>query len=180
MNKFISSTIFSAVVASLLLLAGSGDLFAQSAGQRAHGPGDRMHRPPSVDQVFAKDDKDGDGLISKDEFGGPVEHFPHLDADGDGYLTREEVAGGTGGQGRNQGSPPPPGKTLEEHFAQSDTDGDGVLSAEEFTGPPDHFSLIDVNEDGVLTKEELAGARDRIPPPRRAHTPRRTNGTANQ
>ncbi len=178
MNRLINPVLISMIVALLLFLAGSGDLYAQGHGQRAQQPGPGMHRPPSVDQIFAKDDTDGDNLISRDEFGGPAEHFSHFDTDDDGYLSREEVTASlkhpprNGGQGRNPGSPPPPVESFEEYFARSDIDGDGVLNAEEFTGPPDHFALIDTDQDGVLTEEELADARDRITAARNATPPR--------
>lgn len=186
MNRVISTTIISAAVAVLLLWTGSNDLYAQGRKQAGSGPNPEMHRPPSVDQVFAKDDKNGDGQISKDEFGGPAEHFSLFDADGDGFLTREEVTVSLNnpprprGQGRHPGAPPQHPEHPEEQFTQSDTDGDGVLSAEEFTGPPDHFSLIDTNEDGVLTKEELADARNRKPAAGSAAPPRQAEGNTGQ
>lgn len=173
MNSLINSAILSAIVALLLLLAGSSELYAQDRGQQA-GQGRGMRQPPSVDQVFAREDKDGDGLVSKDEFGGPAEHFSLFDTDGDGYLTREEVTtslqnppprNGGGGQGR--GNDPRSGQNgpPKFDFTQMDTDGDGMLSAEEFIGPEDLFSLIDADQDGALTEEELDNAPSRIPSP---------------
>ncbi len=160
MNKFISLTIISTGAALLFFCVGSSDLMAQGRKQSGPGANKRMHQPPTVDQVFAKDDKDGDSMISKDEFGGPPEHFSHLDTDGDGYLTREEVANAQKNPPRSHGSPPPTAENFKEHFTRTDTDGDGVISTEEFTGPAEHFTLIDADQDGMLTREELAGARD--------------------
>lgn len=184
MNKFTNSVKIGIVAAVLLLGAGSVYLLAQGRGQSS-GPGGEMRQPPSADQIFAREDKDKDGLISKDEFGGPAEHFSHFDTDGNGYLTREEVIAslknppqrnGGGGQGRGnrprsqQNGPP------EQDFSQMDTDGDGVISAEEFTGPADHFSLIDADQDGALTEEELDDARESLPSPGNRNPPRQTAG----
>ncbi len=44
-------------------------------------------------------DRDGDGLVSQDEFDGPAEHFSDFDQDGDGYLSEDEAPKG-----------PPPGR----------------------------------------------------------------------
>lgn len=40
---------------------------------------------------FEKDDVNGDGMVSRDEFSGPEDLFEHLDTDGDGTITREEA-----------------------------------------------------------------------------------------
>jgi Ca2+-binding EF-hand superfamily protein len=52
--------------------------------QRDRGPGDQ----PGA--MFERRDKDGDGRLSLEEFGGSPERFERLDADGDGYVTPEE------------------------------------------------------------------------------------------
>ena len=44
-------------------------------------------------------DADGDGKITKDEYGGPAALWPRLDADEDGVFTREEFAQRAQGQG---------------------------------------------------------------------------------
>ena len=49
-------------------------------------------------------DRDGDGLVSRDEFDGPLEHFEHFDRNGDGAISADEApTGPPPGQG-----PPPP------------------------------------------------------------------------
>lgn len=47
-------------------------------------------RGPTWDAVLARDDKDKDGKVSREEFSGPKELFDRLDANHDGFLTREE------------------------------------------------------------------------------------------
>lgn len=49
----------------------------------------RLHPPHG--NGFERDDVDQDGLVSRDEFGGPDELFDRLDADGDDYITRQEA-----------------------------------------------------------------------------------------
>ena len=48
---------------------------------------------------MAREDRDGDGKVSKDEFRGPAHHFGHLDKNGDGYISEDEAP---------TGPPPPP------------------------------------------------------------------------
>jgi len=55
----------------------------------------------NVPPVFQRNDRDGDGRLSKREFPGPAQVFDRLDADGSGYLTPQEVRrGGPRGGGR--------------------------------------------------------------------------------
>lgn len=46
----------------------------------------------TVDHIINKNDKDGDGKISRSEFGKNTENFNKLDLDADNYLSRFEVA----------------------------------------------------------------------------------------
>ena len=43
------------------------------------------------------DDLDGDGLITREEWGGAASVFAALDSDNDGKVTPEEMAAGLGG-----------------------------------------------------------------------------------
>jgi hypothetical protein len=51
-------------------------------------PGAR--RGPSWEAVLARDDKNHDGKISREEFHGPPQLFDRLDRNHDGFITREE------------------------------------------------------------------------------------------
>ena len=44
-----------------------------------------------VDQIFAKDDLDGDGQLTMDEWSGPEHNFERLDANEDGLLSKQEI-----------------------------------------------------------------------------------------
>jgi hypothetical protein len=51
---------------------------------------DARRRGPAWEAVLARDDKDKDGKVSREEFSGPKQLFDRLDANHDGSLTREE------------------------------------------------------------------------------------------
>ena len=56
----------------------------------ARGSGSRNRKPP-VDE-FKKHDKDHDGLLTVQEFGGDASQFAKLDKNGDGKLDRYEFS----------------------------------------------------------------------------------------
>ena len=49
-----------------------------------------QRRGPAWDAVLARDDKNKDGKVSREEFSGPKELFDRIDANHDGFITREE------------------------------------------------------------------------------------------
>ena len=49
-----------------------------------------QRRGPAWEAVLARDDKNHDGKVSREEFSGPKPLFDHIDADHDGFITREE------------------------------------------------------------------------------------------
>jgi transaldolase len=57
----------------------------------------REHVGSAARRVFSIWDLDGDGLITREEWGGTDEVFRALDRDGDGAITPEEMAAGLGG-----------------------------------------------------------------------------------
>jgi len=72
-----------------------------------HGPNKGGGPGPGGDG-FSRDDKNGDGKVTKEEFSGPPELFAKLDKNNDGVLTRDEATppdrpdanGSNGGPGR--------------------------------------------------------------------------------
>ena len=45
---------------------------------------------PTWEAVTARQDRNKDGKVAKDEFGGPAALFERLDTSRDGFLTRDE------------------------------------------------------------------------------------------
>jgi hypothetical protein len=65
---------------------------------RAEGPPVET-TPQARDPWMRREDRNGDGKVSRDEFGGPPEHFDHFDRNHDGFITEDEAPKG-----------PPPGR----------------------------------------------------------------------
>jgi Ca2+-binding EF-hand superfamily protein len=99
-------------------------------------------------------DKDGDGLISRDEAKAAprlAKHFDEIDTSKDGFLSKDELAAART-------------RMKDAIFARIDTDADGRISREEAARFPRlgrHFDQIDANKDGYLTKDELRAAHSR-------------------
>ncbi len=64
--------------------------------------------PPSAAEFIERLDKDGDGLVSMEEFDGPEEHFTKSDKNEDGYLSEDEAPSGPPPRDDEDGSGPPP------------------------------------------------------------------------
>jgi Ca2+-binding EF-hand superfamily protein len=93
-------------------------------------------------QSTARYDKDGDGLVSKEEFPGPDSMFTKLDTDGDGYLSGDELRGV---------------RERDIMFAKADANSDGKVTLEEFIAyQKQMFSDLDENKDGALSSDEFA------------------------
>jgi Ca2+-binding EF-hand superfamily protein len=107
--------------------------------------------------VMAQDG--GDGKISKDEFQGPENMFARIDANGDGVITQDEIGGmkgrggapGEPGGRRGAGDPEQRWKKMLENW---DANNDGQISKDEFQGPEQVFKILDRDGDGVITEQE--------------------------
>ena len=107
--------------------------------------------PADVSRGFINHwDKNNDGTVSKDEFGGPDEHFSTFDKDGNGSIDSTEAptgppAGfsGSGGTDKKRG-----------FVSRWDTNDDGNVSKEEFGGHSEHFANFDTNADGNIDSTE--------------------------
>jgi Ca2+-binding EF-hand superfamily protein len=114
--------------------------------------------------MFGRVDANGDGFVSKDEFGaGRTAMFAKLDANGDGAVDQPELdkareafhqhmrkPADAAGHARHDGG---------HHggfLKRSDADGDGKVTAQEFTAAGDRmFARLDDNGDGRIAKGEM-------------------------
>jgi Ca2+-binding EF-hand superfamily protein len=134
--------------------------WAEGDGQGAGAGGPPHTGPANLQEHFKQLDKNGNGVIDKDEFKGPAEMFAKIDTDNSGTLTLDEMKAARPKRMENRGN-------LEERFKQMDKNGNGVIDKDEFKGPPERFAKIDTDNSGTLSKEELKAAR----PPFRGHGP---------
>jgi len=119
---------------------------------------ERYAQPPSLEEQFKKADKNGDGKVSRAEYGALLidEMAVYFDGNKDGVIDKEEfVALG--------GSP--------EAFAKMDKNGNGFLTAEEAKQHKEAVELLtvafvgaDTNGDGFVTLEEAKAYRAKARP----------------
>ncbi len=124
-----------------------GLIFASLAGGCATSS-TRYPEPPSLESQFVKADRNGDGRVSREEYGGLLidEMALFFDKDGDGIISREEflAMGGTASD-----------------FAKLDKDKNGKLTAEEVKSNKRAVEILtvafvgaDTNGDGYVTLAE--------------------------
>lgn len=101
--------------------------------------------------TVARLDGDGNGLLSRLEFGGPSEDFDQADSDGDGWLDSDELARALSGLPDWRG----PRWRMRDLLRRYDADDDGVLSIDEFPGNIDLFQDVDTNFDDDVSAKEL-------------------------
>jgi thiol-disulfide isomerase/thioredoxin len=110
-------------------------------------------------------DKDGDGAISRAEFGGKDADFARLDRDRDGVLTAPDF------DFSPHALTPSPGMML---FYAADRDGNGKVGREEFEGV---FRALDSGGLGFLSQDDLRRAFAPSPPrPRPSTAPPSASG----
>jgi len=132
-----------AMAAGLMVcLAGVGA--AQDNAERPRPRGDAAGK--GLDKIFTRLDKNGDGVLTKDELFNPA-RFDALDADKDGKVTQEEFQKGAAGAMREA--------VGTRFMKQLDTNGDGKVSKAEFEAL---FARLDKDGDGQLSQEELSAA----------------------
>jgi Ca2+-binding EF-hand superfamily protein len=154
-------------------------LAAAALGLALAGPARAEDPPPATSRFFETYDRNGDGAVTPEEFGGDPSIFRLLDKDGDGVVTPQDLglpadfrprragAGasaerrGPGGRGGREG----PGRgeerqrELRQRLAGMDRNGDGKVTREEWQGPEEVFARLDRNGDGVIDEADLpAGA----------------------
>ena len=110
------------------------------------------HRKPGA--LLERADKNGDGLIGKDEVPERAwERLGKLDKDGDDAVSKEELAAGRpdgpGGPGRGG-----------EMLKRADKNGDGLISKDEVPERAwERLGKLDKDGDDAVSREELAAGR---------------------
>ncbi len=116
------------------------------------GTGVNAQPHPSPDRVIKHLDKDGDNLVSYEEFEMPRRGREHsklaaADRDGDGNVSREEMEAHIDARAEE----------AMERFELADLNDDGFLTEEEIKRAL--FDTIDSNGDGYIDAVELGDAR---------------------
>jgi Ca2+-binding EF-hand superfamily protein len=115
------------------------------------------------EQTFRERDKNHDGVLTLEEYGGHPGNFAAMDANGDRVLSRDEFVNRY--REGNENAPPavstgplveaPP---LVDVFARMDRNRDNAITRSEWRSDmaPASFARLDRNHDGVVTRDEFA------------------------
>ena len=95
---------------------------------------------------FAGMDRDGNGVITRNEWSGNDTSFANHDWDRNGVLSGDEIRPGAARPGRGND---------DARLHQWDINRDGALSRSEWRGTTEAFNRLDINHDGVLSRSEL-------------------------
>ncbi len=104
-----------------------------------------------AESIVAKDDADGDGVLSLDETPLDEDRFNSIDADGDGYISAAELSADAQ-ENMEQGAPAAAAQGSETQSAAASASGSGGSESEE------EYDEYDLNEDGVVSFDELLQA----------------------
>ena len=113
--------------------------------QRSHADWDRR---------FHGLDRDGNGIVSRQEWNGDDRAFAVHDWNRDGRLSGDELRAGV--------TPPPATRGGDDDrvlFARMDANSDGRVTRNEWTGTARTFDRLDANNDGALSPYEYGVGR---------------------
>lgn len=114
------------------------------------------------ERPFERMDRDGDGMISLEEFRSPrdmqAQRLERADKNGDGEVSQSEIEEARASmEAKAEARMKKRQERRDQFFAESDQDQNGALSAEEIR--QGMFARLDTNGDGLLSKRELAQLR---------------------
>jgi Ca2+-binding EF-hand superfamily protein len=120
-----------------------------------------MAQPTAArEQTFRERDKNGDGVLTAEEYGGHFGNFRALDTNGDHVLSRDEFVNRH--REVNESAPaqpaaPPVAPAAPDNFSQIDRNGDNAITRAEWRADlaPASFARLDRNHDGVITRDEF-------------------------
>lgn len=113
---------------------------------------------------FRNMDRNGDGIVQRDEWDGNRATFDNLDWNRDGVLSGDEVEPG-GRRARRAAEdfdPANPDSWTETSFNQIDRNNDSRITSSEWFHSADYFRRADRNRDGALTMSEFTGVSSDI------------------
>jgi len=114
------------------------------------------------EQTFRDRDKNHDGVLTLEEYGGHPGNFSAMDANGDRVLSRDEFVSryreGNENAPAVSTGPLVEAPPLVDAFARMDRNRDNAISRGEWRSDmaPATFSRLDRNHDGVVTRDEFA------------------------
>ena len=136
-------------------------LMAAGGGGRPGGPGGPggPGAAGAGPELLRRFDHDHDGQVTREQFPGGDEQFAKLDKNGDGVLTADDFpappaappAPAPGSSAPAGAAPSAPAGKL----AALDKDGDGRLCRPEWLGSDEEWRALDKNTDGWLTADEM-------------------------
>jgi Ca2+-binding EF-hand superfamily protein len=111
------------------------------------------------EQTFRERDKNHDGVLTAEEYGGHFGNFRALDTNGDHVLSRDEFVNRH--REVNEPAPAQPAEPITpavpDNFSQIDRNGDNAITRAEWRADlaPASFARLDRNHDGVVTRDEF-------------------------
>jgi hypothetical protein len=103
-------------------------------------------------------DRNGDGVVTRDEWRGSEQSFRRHDWNDDGVLSGEELRGRASRRSTDRDQPYGSQEYVDRtpgEFARWDDDRDGRITREEWPSSWESFREADRNNDGVLTRDEF-------------------------
>jgi Ca2+-binding EF-hand superfamily protein len=121
------------------------------------------HLSPSAEAQRGVDrlagwDRNGDGVVTRDEWRGSEQSFRVHDWNDDGMLSGEELRGRASRRSTDRDGPNGAQEYVDRtpgEFARLDDDRDGRIMREEWPSSWERFREADRNNDGVLTRREF-------------------------
>jgi Ca2+-binding EF-hand superfamily protein len=128
---------------------GSGGI--RYCGPNNQGAASNQGAVPADQGRFRGMDRNGDGVIARNEWRGNAQSFENQDWNRDGVLSGDELTGVGRGANNRQAR-------RADRFDRLDVNNNGRIEAREWDGNVAAFNRFDVNNDNSLSREEMVNA----------------------